>query len=92
MQFAAKPRTNIIIWENNNTLFICSAALLNHYIDANPAKFNTLCLLPWIWDTEQTTKSVAEKQQRSFFVFFRCQIASVSGTLYPPQHEAQSEI
>lgn len=70
------------------TLFICSVTLLNHllienhvafiHIDAYPAKFNTLCLLPGIWDTEQTTESVAEKQQRSF----HCQAARVSGAVY----------
>lgn len=48
------------------TLFIHSAALLNHYIDANPAKFNPLRRLLWILDAAQISESVAEKQQRSF--------------------------
>lgn len=91
--FAANLRNNIIIWGGINSIwdlfvFICSVTLLNlpfienHiqfiHIDANPAKFNTRCLLPWIWDTEQTTEPVAEKQQRSF----HCQIARASGTVY----------
>lgn len=68
--------------------FLCLVTLLNPlfvedhipfiHVDANHAKFNTCCLLPWIWDTEQTTESVAEKQQRSF----DCQTARVSGTVY----------
>lgn len=68
--------------------FLCLATLWNHlfvedhipfiHVNANHAKFNTSCLLPWIWDTEQTTESVAEKQQRSF----HCQTARVSGTVY----------
>lgn len=76
-------RTN---WIENS--FLCLVTLLNPlfvedhipfiHVDANHAKFNTCCLLPWIWDTEQTTESVAEKQQRSF----DCQTARVSGTVY----------
>ncbi len=77
--------------KKNNSIansFIFSVTLLNHlfienhipfiHIDANPAKFNAQCLLPWIWDTEKNTESVAEKQQRSF----HCQTARVSGTDY----------